>query len=43
MSNPSSSSEARVAVLVECDNVSPDILAHALLMAAQFGRDLHAS
>jgi uncharacterized protein (TIGR00288 family) len=31
-------SEARVAVLVDCDNVSPDILEHALHMAAQFGR-----
>ena len=30
--------EGRVAVLVDCDNVSPDILEHALLMAAQFGR-----
>lgn len=30
--------EARVAVLVDCDNVSPDILEHALRMAAQFGR-----
>lgn len=30
--------EARVAVLVDCDNVSPDVLEHALRMAAQFGR-----
>jgi uncharacterized protein (TIGR00288 family) len=30
--------EGRVAVLVDCDNVSPDILEFALLMAAQFGR-----
>jgi uncharacterized protein (TIGR00288 family) len=30
--------EQRVAVFVDCDNVSPDILEHALLMAAQFGR-----
>jgi uncharacterized protein (TIGR00288 family) len=30
--------ESRVAVLVDCDNVSPDILEHALRMAAQFGR-----
>ena len=30
--------DARVAVLVDCDNVPPDILEHALLMAAQFGR-----
>ena len=31
-------SEARVAVMVDCDNVSPAILEHALLIAAQFGR-----
>jgi hypothetical protein len=31
-------SDSRVAVLVDCDNVSPDIVAHALKMAAQFGR-----
>lgn len=30
--------EARVAVLVDCDNVSPDILEHALRVVAQFGR-----
>ena len=30
--------DGRVAVLVDCDNVLPDILEHALLMAAQFGR-----
>lgn len=30
--------EARVAVLVDCDNVSPDILEYALRMVAQFGR-----
>lgn len=30
--------DGRVAVLVDCDNVSPDILDYALLMAAQFGR-----
>ncbi|MEH3085630.1 MAG: NYN domain-containing protein [Xylophilus ampelinus] len=28
----------RVAVLVDCDNVGPDVLEHALRMAAQFGR-----
>jgi len=38
MSSISSPREARVAVLVDCDNVSPDILEHALRMAAQFGR-----
>lgn len=31
-------SDTRVAVLVDCDNVPPDIVAHALKMAAQFGR-----
>lgn len=31
-------SDARVAVLVDCDNVAPDIIDHALRMAAQFGR-----
>lgn len=30
--------EPRVAILVDCDNVPPDILDYALLMAAQFGR-----
>jgi uncharacterized protein (TIGR00288 family) len=30
--------ENRVAVLVDCDNVSPGILEYALLMAARFGR-----
>jgi uncharacterized protein (TIGR00288 family) len=30
--------DARVAVMVDCDNVSPDILEHAPQMAAQFGR-----
>lgn len=30
--------ETRVAVLVDCDNVSPEILEHALRMVAQFGR-----
>lgn len=30
--------EARVAVLVDCDNVQPAILDHALRFAAQFGR-----
>lgn len=30
--------EARVAVLVDCDNVSPDVLEHALRVVAQFGR-----
>lgn len=30
--------EPRVAILVDCDNVPPNILDYALLMAAQFGR-----
>lgn len=30
--------ETRVAVLVDCDNVSPEILEHALRLVAQFGR-----
>jgi uncharacterized protein (TIGR00288 family) len=32
------SAEARVAVLADCDNVSPEILEHALRVVAQFGR-----
>jgi len=35
---PSSPAETRVAVLVDCDNTSPAILAYALRMVAQFGR-----
>lgn len=31
-------SEARVAVLVDCDNVSPEIMEYALRVVAQFGR-----
>ncbi|RZS86560.1 NYN domain-containing protein [Pigmentiphaga kullae] len=38
MNSPSNTVETRVAVLVDCDNVSPDILEHALRMVAQFGR-----
>ena len=38
MSVPSSVAETRVAVLVDCDNTSPAILAYALRMVAQFGR-----
>jgi uncharacterized protein (TIGR00288 family) len=30
--------EARVAVLVDCDNTTPEILEHALRVVAQFGR-----
>jgi uncharacterized protein (TIGR00288 family) len=36
--NSLNNTEPRTAVLVDCDNVSPDILEYALLMAAQFGR-----
>lgn len=38
MSNSNSPLEPRVAVLVDCDNVPTDIVEHALLMVAQFGR-----
>jgi uncharacterized protein (TIGR00288 family) len=34
----STPAEARVAVLVDCDNTSPEILEHALRVVAQFGR-----
>lgn len=30
--------DCKVAVLVDCDNVSPEIVDQALLMGAQFGR-----
>jgi uncharacterized protein (TIGR00288 family) len=38
MSNVSTNSETRVAVLVDCDNVNPEILEYALRVVAQFGR-----
>jgi len=38
MANHSDNHESRVAVLVDCDNVSPAILDHALEFVAQFGR-----
>lgn len=38
MSNGATPAEARVAVLVDCDNTSPEILEHALRVVAQFGR-----
>lgn len=38
MSSTTTAAESRVAVLVDCDNVPPDILEHALRMVAQFGR-----
>lgn len=37
-SRPISPSEARVAVLVDCDNTSPEVLEFALRVVAQFGR-----
>lgn len=38
MSSTTIPAESRIAVLADCDNVPPDILEHALRMAAQFGR-----
>ncbi|MBL8323690.1 MAG: NYN domain-containing protein [Rubrivivax sp.] len=38
MSTPENTREGRVAVLVDCDNTSPEILEHALRVVAQFGR-----
>lgn len=38
MSVQSDAHESRIAVLVDCDNVSPAILDHALRFVAQFGR-----
>lgn len=38
MPSPTNAGEARVAVLVDCDNVSPEVLEHALKVVAQFGR-----
>lgn len=38
MAAQSSPSETRVAVLVDCDNTTPEILEHALRVVAQFGR-----
>ncbi|HCF7393617.1 TPA: NYN domain-containing protein [Pseudomonas aeruginosa] len=38
MSQHQSISDTRVAVLVDCDNVSPEVLEHALRVVAQFGR-----
>ena len=35
---PMTSQEGRVAVLVDCDNVSPETLEFALRVVAQFGR-----
>lgn len=38
MNTASIAKETRVAVLVDCDNVSPEILEYALRVVAQFGR-----
>lgn len=38
MSIPISSAESRVAVLVDCDNTTPEMLEFALRVVAQFGR-----
>jgi hypothetical protein len=38
MSSNIPASEARVAVLVDCDNVTPNILEYALRVVAKFGR-----
>lgn len=37
-SYPSGDTESRVAVLVDCDNTTPEILEYALRVVAQFGR-----
>lgn len=36
--NQTTTADARVAVLVDCDNTTPEILEYALRMVAQFGR-----
>lgn len=38
MSNNTTGSDKRVAVLVDCDNVNPEVLEYALRVVAQFGR-----
>lgn len=38
MTSQPAAAEARVAVLVDCDNTTPEILEHALRVVAQFGR-----
>lgn len=35
---PDHGDNGRVAVLVDCDNTSPEVLAYALQVVAQFGR-----
>jgi uncharacterized protein (TIGR00288 family) len=37
-SNQALQAESRVAVLVDCDNTTPEVLEHALRVVAQFGR-----
>ncbi len=37
-SNHHTDNESRVAVLVDCDNTTPEILEYALRVVAQFGR-----
>ena len=43
MANHMGDAESRVAVLVDCDNTSPEILEYALRVVAQFGRVVVAS
>ena len=38
VNNQAAHAEARVAVLIDCDNISPEVLEHALRVVAQFGR-----
>lgn len=38
MSNTTPAADARVAVLVDCQNTQPEMLAHSLRVVAQFGR-----
>lgn len=38
MSTSQTTAEARIAVLVDCDNTTPDILDYALRVSSQFGR-----
>lgn len=38
MGQPDAGADARVAVLVDCDNTTPEILGYALRVVAQFGR-----
>jgi NYN domain len=38
MTTPIQINETRVAVLVDCDNTTPEILEHVLKVVAQFGR-----